>query len=942
MLKLSLRYWRVHRKKLIKILFAMILSSAALVMSFLLARSSTEKSVQDALNENGNYDIAVQELTESQLEVIKNNSEIAEYGLIQNGGVCCAENETMVPCGAFLSENAVDLFHYPVERGGHYPQKSGEIAGYESSFHAMGVAAVVGNKVHLQMYDAKSKKVSEGDYTISGVISNYKNGQPKVRTIKNYLDYDESKTDFPELFFYEQDIQNGNTMTGMVLCDADAAPYDVEKKLKGDGLAACVGNRLAGLAAIAVAPFQTQNELYRNAKSAHNDFYASYMVPASVIIIFILSFCSIYGMMSCNMEDRKKNLGLLECIGMSRKKCSLYLFLESILQTIAGIGLGYILGIALYEAYIRVVAEWKGIIIYNAFAVHPITRAVSLNPLVYPAVICFVIALAAVVSAIRRNLRRTPLEMLHAERGEVSGMNKNKYVIVTIMITGWTMVFGATFMLAKADSDSSEIVSNLQEISDVDSDYSISKDIYDTMVGNVQFNRHSDAVSQKDFERLKSFQGVTDIKGVLRIPGNKLLYKKGNIPKNIEDALGELNIDQNIVGSNLEELNRLSLKEQGYEANDVLYNVPALAVDDGFAQKLKSSLVSGEMDDAFLQGKSVILVAYESPEDLPFHVGDTIQMTDTCIGEKEYEQYDFSRNTMPKDRKPSFLYSYDDGSVKDLKGYSFGKKVVNDVTISGIMVIRNKDWKKLLYTDSYVSEAGKDEYVHPKYNILCYEEALPEMNRLDTGYTDVYIKTDNSFHSDTFEELFYEIAGKSTLLKPVSRQGAKEELMRAKWSNVVIFISVIILIVIVGILGMINSYTYAIKKNTRSICILRAIGMRQKTIRFRLLRKMLLWPFVAVSTSVIPIFVFDKIKDYAYHYAFDLGHNGWEMKSNGVMYICWQALFPWYIEMWKQPIIMVMLISVAFLLVLNLVALEISMKDMWQLSITEGMRKEIF
>ena len=46
--------------------------------------------------------------------------------------------------------------------------------------------------------------------------------------------------------------------------------------------------------------------------------------------------------------------------------------------------------------------------------------------------------------------------------------------------------------------------------------------------------------------------------------------------------------------------------------------------------------------------------------------------------------------------------------------------------------------------------------------------------------------------------------------------------------------------------------------------------------------------------------------------------------------------------MWKQPVIMVMLISVAFLLVLNLVALEISMKDMWQLSITEGMRKEIF
>lgn len=942
MLKLSLRYWRVHWKKLVKVLFAMILSSAALMIAFLLARSSTEKSVQDVLNVNGNYDIVVQDLTKSQLDILASDDQIAEYGIVQNGGVCCTKNETMIPYGAFLSKKAVDMFHYPVEKGGHYPQKSGEIAGYESSFHAMGVAAVVGNKIHLQLYDAKSRKVSEGDYTISGVIDDYKNGRSKIRTMKNYLDYDENKTDFPELFFYEKDIPNGNTMTGMALCDADTAPYDVEKKLKADGLSVCVGSRLTGLASIAVASFQTQNDLYRNAKFAHNDFYASYMVPASVMIIFILSFCSIYGMVSCNLTDRRKNLGLLECIGMSRRKCAFYLFFESMLQSICGIGVGYILGIVLYKIYIKVLTEWRDITIYDAFAVHPITQAVSLNPFVYPAAICLVIALAAVGAAIWHNLRRTPLEMLHAERGGASGMNKSKYVIVTIMITGWTMVFGATFMLAKADADSSEIVANLQEVSAVDSDYSISKDIYDTMIGNVQFNRHSDVVSQKDFECLQSFKGVTDAKGILRIPGNKLLYKKGDIPKNIEDSLSELDIHQNIVHSNLEELNRLSLEDQGYESDDVLYNVPALAVDNDFVQELKSDLVSGKMDNSFSQGKSVILIAYENVEDIPFQVGDKVKMTDTCIEENEYEQYDFSRNTMPKDRKPSFVYSYDDGSMENLKGYSFGKRVDNEVTISGIMVIKNKEWKKLLYTDSYVYKSGTDEYVHPDFNILCSKDALPEMNRLDTGYTDVYIKTDSSFHSDVFEKLFYEIAGKSTLLKPVSRQGAKEEIIQAKWSNVVIFISVIILIVIVGILGMINSYTYAIKKNTKTICILRAIGMRQKEIRFRLLRKMVFWPMIAISTSVIPVFIFDKIKDYAYHYAFDLGHNGWEMKSNGVMHICWQALFPWYIEMWKQPVIIVMLISAGILLILNLASLEISMRDMNRLSITDGMRKEIF
>lgn len=60
----------------------------------------------------------------------------------------------------------------------------------------------------------------------------------------------------------------------------------------------------------------------------------------------------------------------------------------------------------------------------------------------------------------------------------------------------------------------------------------------------------------------------------------------------------------------------------------------------------------------------MILIAYENVEDIPFQVGDKVKMTDTCIEDNEYEQYDFSRNTMPKDRKPSFVYSYDDAKRK--------------------------------------------------------------------------------------------------------------------------------------------------------------------------------------------------------------------------------------------------------------------------------------
>lgn len=62
----------------------------------------------------------------------------------------------------------------------------------------------------------------------------------------------------------------------------------------------------------------------------------------------------------------------------------------------------------------------------------------------------------------------------------------------------------------------------------------------------------------------------------------------------------------NIVNSNLEERNRLSLENQGYESDDVLYNVPALAVDNDFVQELKSNLVSGVVSLKRLFNQSIL------------------------------------------------------------------------------------------------------------------------------------------------------------------------------------------------------------------------------------------------------------------------------------------------------------------------------------------------
>lgn len=962
-MRLSIKYWKHHIGRAAALFSAIMISTMSMTIGIFLARSASQTDVENKLDFCGNYDIVVPDMEAGKLGCLSENGDIEKWGIIFNGGTCKTEKTAAVRYGAMKDEDAEYLFHYKPEKNGRYPVREGEITGYKSTFEALGTAAVIGNTVKLDLYGVSGEYLKTKEFTIVGVLNDQRDtDSDMIRSMENLYGADTEKMDFPELFVYRDDIVEDCTMTAMILCSPDANQYTVRNSLKSEDIKACDGTRLVELSTIAVVDFETESELYDKAHLAYHDFYSSVIIPVFMIVILIVSFFSIYGVMSGVMIDRQKQLGLLRSIGISRRKARNMLASEAVFFCLTGVAGGYGLGVLLYIVYLYLVKLFSTVQIYSAFNAHPIACAVSLSPYVYPWLLAVIFSALAFLTAFFKGINRSPLEMLHPEKvqpikkkhnnlkgrriiRDLVGRNLNRDVgvIIVIFITTWTLIFGAVFMLAKSDYDSSLTKEKLDEISGVDVDYSASKNIYDTMLANVQFNRHNEGISKEDLEDLEKSSDTERVTGIIRIPGIKLLYQEEMIDKDLKEKLNDLDIDNNIPDF-LSELNEKSLRSQGYDEDDLLYNMPATAVDPDLITELEGCVISGEIDMEGLQDGTKVIIAEYGRDNInnPYRPGDKLTLTDTVIHDEYIEAYDFSHNAMPENVSPTFTYDYTDGSMTELPGYSFGEKVIFDVEVCAIIRIEDENMGNMLYSESYIMNDSHDGYISPGYNILCCAEAMEKWGLPDKNYTDVYVDLHKDADIDRFETLWYTVMGNSGDVSSISRAALRARITKTEISNIVLFASMIIMVVLSGIFGMINSYSFAVRKSTRNFQILRAIGMSRKKINVIYITEMLIWPAVAAVTSVIPIQIFDMVKKYAYHYAFDLGNNAYKVAENGKMEICWQALFPWYIELWEQPVFVVMIVGAVMIILVNIFAGLFPMKQLKKIDIVDGIRNEGF
>lgn len=975
-MNISIKYWLHHKKRALALFCAIMVSTMAMTVGMFIARSASQGNVEKVLNATGDYDLVAALIEEEQLSILsENEKDIAEYGIVLNGGICKTQYCDPVPFGALNDEIAQKLFHYAPEKGGRYPEAPGEVCGYRSTFQKLGVAPVVGNSFALELYDTQGFFIGSKVFTITGILNEADSHYGDIRSLSGSYtfggsDFTEEDTDFPELFVYSEDIPDSHTLMALIRCDADTDPFYsgqdcAASRLMNDGIVTWIPlqARMDMLNWLTGMNCKTEHELYDKAYLSYNDFYSSILIPVFLVIVLLVSFISVYVVTADAMKERLKQFGLYRSMGMSVKEVRKRLIAEAISFDLTGVVSGYAMGIVLYCSYLWIVNAASNVRVFSAFNAHVIARAVSMNPYLYPWLLGFIFSALALVIPMLRATRLSPNEMLspekmtlpsgHKKHGaygrilpKVTGkkLSGNKSVSVLIFMIGWTFVFGAAFMMGKADSDNGQFFMQLEVTEGINADYVAQKDIYDTMCGNVQFNRHNEGILAEDMAALADSGDVASMGGVIELPGLKILYDGSNLTESQRETLSPLDIENNQTDDFLQELFDKSRYEQGYTDDECLYRLPSVAVDYDFMENLSPYVISGEMDmEGLAEGRKIVIVEYPDGElSNPFSVGDVLSLTDSVIDDSYIEAYDFSGNVMPEGYEPSFYYDYTDKSATGLAGYSFGSKLIFESEICAVLRIDDEELKNLLYSESYVYNSAHTGYISPGFGILCVSDALPVWGLQDHCYTDVYVNLKPDADINRFEILWYSIIGKSGDVDSISRMDIKQRIARTDRANLILFASMIFLVIFAGCFGMVNTYYFAVNRNLRNLQILRAVGISRKALAFNHIRALFRSPLLAVVTSLLPITIFDLVRRYATYYAFTLGHNSSILSENGKWIQNWSVRFPWYIELWKQPIVSIMLIAFLCITLLNIAAAITPLKRMYGASIIDGIRKDDF
>lgn len=970
-MNLSAKYWLHHKKRAMALLGTIMISTMAMTIGVFLARSASQGNIEKLLNACGNYDLLTLPVEEEQLKTLAQNDQIAEYGVIQNGGLCQTQYSKAVPFGAFDTEQAQEMFHYAPEKGGRYPTAPGEVCGYRETFHTLSIAPVLGNHFTLELYDVQGTYVGEQEFTIVGILNEADSYYNEIRSLEgtpvttgdgHY--FSEEETNLPQIFICSEDLPDVCTMTAMIRCTPDAIPSmkkeSVAIKLAEQGIETWhpTPNRIMTIGAIVHVLAWTENELYDRAYLSYNDFYASILIPVFLGIILLVSFISAYAVMADAMKERRRQFGLYRSMGMSIREVRKRLLGEAFFFDVVGVAVGYVLGLILYLLYLQICNAVSDAYVYSAFGAHPIARAISLSPYVWPWLLGFLFSSVALAAPVFFSTRLSPNEMLSPEKAAAPSVRRKKHspygrilskvtgkklrgnrpAAFLIFITGWAFVFGAAFMMGKADNDNVLLYEQLEVSESVSADYVARKDLYDTMWGDLLFNRHNEGISAEDMDALAASEDVSSVKGVIQLPGLKV-FGSSNLSEEQKDALSPLNIENNRQNDFLQELYEKSKEAQGYAREDLLYKVPSTAIDTDFLQSLSPYIRAGELDiQGLADGKKIVIVEYPDAKlPNPFSVGDHVSLTDVVISDPYVETWDFSHNTMPEGYEPTFYYDFTDKSVTNIEGYSFGTKVVFDAQICAVLYIDDENLRELLDSKNHGYNSSQ-----PGYGILCCTDALPTWGLPDRCYTDIYVNLTPGAVVDRFEFLWYRIIGKSGKVDSISRMDVKQRIARTDRSNLILFASMILLVIFTGCFGMINAYHFVVNRNMRNLQILRAVGINRKALVLSHVRELLICPLWAVVTSLLPVTVFDLVRRYAYYYAFELGHYNSTVADNGTVISNWSLRFPFYIELWKQPLPYIMTAAFLCLVLLNIAAAVAPLGQIQKANIVDGIRADDF
>ena len=938
-INLSLKYWGKHKKRAFSVIFAIAVSMAALICATFLARSSSVANLEAQLDISGNYDVIFPNIAENWLAYYKNDDRFSSMGTLYRSGKIFSSTGTEFCFGA-LDNTAVDLYHSTPSEG-RYPQKSCEITACRSFFEANGCYPEIGATLSLTLYDKDSLFYKECEFTIVGILDD-KNS----RVLVGKDDYV-----FPQVFLSLEDIPQNSDRDLIADYAFSANISQIQEEFREREIAFFDGSRIMMMNTIALVPITeiSEKNLYDALGSAHKDFYAYALIPFFSSVVLFVAFVSICNAVSTSLSERKHQFAMLRCIGMDNDSIMKMALAESLCMVLAGMGIGFILGIAAYIIILAIQGAFLNLNVYPAFSVNPVIEATTVNPYLFPAAVCFVCSFSAILipyliqlhksptAGLRSNSPAAPKRILKTKNKSVilgklsGGLQQNLSLFIIVIVVVWSSVFGYSYFSAQSVVDNQTYQLMLENSRLMRFDYLAERSFYAANCGNAQLNRHGSGISPKLAAEIATFDSVKSFSACIEARSTKAVFSVDELSDEALMTLSSVNLD-NSVPEGLEELYEKSLSTQGYLEDEVLFNIPTIGVSDWELEFLSKYIVDGSIDMEKLHSGEEVLILITTGTD-PFSVGQTLTMTDVVIDDPIIEEYDFTTGYVPDGYEPHFYYDYtDNADMTNMPGYAFGTRCDYEITVGGHIEISDHDIAQFFQTQGLIGDCG--------FNILCSENAFSKWGLPDRNYTKLGVSLEGHASIADFEKLWYSIMGNSKDISSTSQAFIIRQMNNVEAANMSIFFSIIAIVVILGLVGMSNSINLRVRRQLHAYSVLRAVGCSKAGLVFMILRQGLIYVLIGSMTSFIPLWIFELFRKKAIVYA--ASDPGMILAENGRFNIPWHSLFPKRIELFAQPLILI--VSTVFLIVCFIILISNVLPAIWVVrkNITDALKNDDF
>lgn len=450
--KLSIRNLKLNKKRTISTIIGIILSVALICAVASMGISFQATLVENAINETGYYHLKISDVTDENIESLKNNRDIKDVFTISEKGYGKLENAQNVDKPYLklysMDKDIFELLKFNLIEG-RFPENNNEIIISEHIIENAKVNYKIGDKIKVnigerttldndELYymnpyienDERIINTREYEFTIVGIIErpnmNFEaysdpgytiistNMEPEKQeayiTLKNPKEYKKSIPNIVGASSYDSIVGLGE---------------NADQKLKYDN-------------------YQVNDELLRWEVFAFSDSTVNMLYAVIGVVIFIIIFASVFcirNSFAIATTEKMKMYSMLASVGATKKQIKKNVIFEGLLLGVVGIPLGIISGFFAVFVLLQIVNNLLG----EQLLAHVdgIVFKISILPILLSVILGIITIYLSARSSAKRASKVSPIEGLR-NSSDIKIKNKNLKVpkiISKIFKTGGVLAY---------------------------------------------------------------------------------------------------------------------------------------------------------------------------------------------------------------------------------------------------------------------------------------------------------------------------------------------------------------------------------------------------------------------------------------------------------------------------------------------------------------------